>query len=89
MKKIKRVKEYIRRRMTESGGNWTDYFNEAVAASNGRVHKEALYNMAPEDMYDDFGEPASENAQHSIFAVSKDMAKKFEKNKNKEARKLE
>ena len=77
--KIKRVKEYIRRRMTESGGNWTDYFNEAVAASNGRVHKEALYNMAPEDIYDDFGEPASENAQHSIFAVSKDMAKKLEK----------
>ena len=29
--------------------------------------------------------PASENAQHSIFAISKDMAKKFAKNKNKEA----
>ena len=36
MKKIKRVKEFIRRCMIESGGNWTDYFNEAVAASNGR-----------------------------------------------------
>ena len=43
------------------------------------ILQEALYNMAPNDMYDDFGEPASENAQHSIFAVSKDMAKKFEK----------
>ena len=87
--KIKRVKEFIRRRMTESGGNWTDYFDAAVAASNGRKHKQALYGMAPEEVYDEFGEPASENAEHTIFAISTDMATKFAKNKNKEARKVE
>ena len=87
--KIKRVKEFIRRRMTESGGNWTDYFDSAVTASNGRKHKQALYGMAPEEVYDEFGEPASENAEHTIFAISTDMATKFAKNKNKEVRKVE
>ena len=89
--KIKRVKTYIRQRLTEEGedaDSWEQYFGEAVEAQNMRVHK-VLYNQAPEELYDSGGEPEDEDAEHTIFALQKDSAMKFHKNKRKHARRVE
>ena len=90
--KIKRVKTYIRQRLTEEeedASDWTKYFYEAVRAQNDRVHK-VLYNQAPDELYDeDTGLPEDMDAKNTIFALQKDSAKKFAKNKRKHERKVE
>ena len=49
-----------------------------------------LYNQAPEELYDDdSGLPRNENAEHTIFALQKDEAAKFFKNKRKHQRRVE
>ena len=88
--KIKRVKTYIRQRLTEEGedaNSWEQYFEDAVEAQNGRVHK-VLYNQAPDELYNSEGEPEDEDAEHTIFAMQKDDAVKFNKNKRKHARRV-
>ena len=70
--KIGWLKNYLRQRLTEEeedGDNWEAYFDEALAASNGRAHK-VLYGKAPDELYDAMGEP-EEEAEVVLYGLEK------------------
>ena len=46
----------------ENDPDWTRFFDEAVEASNNRVHK-VLYGKAPADLYDEYGGGQDESAE--------------------------
>ena len=85
---IKRIKQYLRKRLTEEGQdaqNWTDYFDEAVRAQNTRK-LEVLSRMSPNQLVGADGAPQSENAAATIFNLEQEQAAKLAKNKERHER---
>ena len=63
--RVRFVSEYIRKRMTEEGEDpphraWGTWFDEAIAAANSKLYKQALHTAKPEELYhgDEEGEIA-------------------------------
>ena len=78
---IKRIKQYIRRRITENeedADSWTKYFDEAIEASNNRKF-EVLSRMAPNEIFGQNGAPINENAEHTIFNLEIEQAEKWKR----------
>ena len=85
---IARIKKYIRRKLTEEdldGDAWEQFFEEAVSAQGNRRY-EVLYRQTPNELFDNNGQPRSEDAEHTIFALEQEQAGKLKKNKDRKER---
>ena len=90
--KIGWIKNYLRQRLTEEGEDgdeWEKYFNEALDASNGRVHKQALFGKAPDELYDNQGEPQDEDAEVALYGIEKQQAERQFRNNERNKRQTE